>query len=62
MTAKTKHMYAIELTSEELYELGDLMVELRNAGLIPGNINLGIFMKDAFNRGISSYKADLSKN
>jgi len=60
MSTKTKHMYAIELTTEEHFRLGEILTELKDALLIPDNTNLGMFMKEAFYRGIDDYQEDLN--
>ena len=53
-------MYAIELTTEEHFRLGEILSELKDALLIPDNTNLGMFMKEAFYRGIDDYQKDLN--
>jgi hypothetical protein len=60
MSSKTKHMYAIELTTEEHFKLGEILYKLKNAMLIPDNTNLGMFMKEAFYRGVDDYQEDLN--
>lgn len=61
MSDKTKHLYAIELNSEQLLEIVDLYTKLKEDGVIPSNLNLGSFMKDAFYRGFYEYKKDILK-
>jgi len=53
-------MYAIELNNEEHFKLGEILNELKNAMLIPSNTNLGMFMKEAFYRGVDDYQEDLN--
>ena len=53
-------MYAIELTTEEHFKLGEILYKLKNAMLIPDNTNLGMFMKEAFYRGVDDYQEDLN--
>lgn len=61
MSSETKHYYAIEMTNDQRLEVSELLVELRDNGILPGNTNLGMFMKDAFYRGLNEYRKDLNK-
>lgn len=59
MSAKTKHIYAIELTDEQVLEVAELHVQLRELGDLPENSNLGMFMRNIFYRGFNEYKKEL---
>jgi hypothetical protein len=62
MSSETKHIYAIEMTNAQRLEMAELHTQLREDGVLPINSNLGMFMKDAFYRGLNEYRKDLHKN
>lgn len=62
MSFETKHIYAIELTNEERLDMANLHVTLRENGILKQNSNLGMFMRDAFQRGLNEYRKELNKN
>jgi hypothetical protein len=55
----TKHIYAIELSNEQRLEVSELLVNLREQGIIPSNENMGRFMYKCFFRGFYEYKEEL---
>lgn len=58
----TRHFYSIELTNAERLDASALMDSLRDAGLVPLNMNLGHFMKECFARGLNDYRKDLVRH
>lgn len=60
MSTQPKHIYGLELTSVQNLEVADLMVELKEAGLLLDKENMGMFMTHCFYRGFTEYKKDLT--
>lgn len=57
-----RHFYSIELTNAERLDASALMDSLRDAGIVPTNINLGQFIKECFARGLNDYRKDLVRH
>lgn len=60
MESDTKHIYAIEITNAERLEIAELHVRLRDEGVLPPNSNVGMFMRQAFYRGLNEYWKDVA--
>lgn len=61
MSSQTKHMYAIELTTDQVFEISELHVQLREQGILPSNSNLGMFMHSALYRGLAEFRKKLDE-
>jgi hypothetical protein len=60
MTEQTKQYYGLELTDAQRLEVSDLLQELKEAGLLMDQENMGMFMATCFYRGFNEYKKDLT--
>lgn len=62
LNQSTRHFYSIELSNSERLDTSALMDSLREAGMLPKNMNLGQFMRECFARGLNDYRKDLVRN
>lgn len=54
-----RHYHPIELTNNQRLEAAAMMDQLRDAGILPDNINLGRFITDCYFRGLYEYRKEL---
>jgi hypothetical protein len=54
-----RHYHPIELTNTQRLETSAMMDQLRDAGILPPNTNLGRFIADCYYRGLNEYRKDL---
>lgn len=59
MTEQKKRLYGLELTDSQCLEVSELMVDLKEAGLLMDKENMGMFMTQCFYRGFMEYKKDM---
>lgn len=62
MTEQTKQYYGLELTDAQRLEVSDLLHDLKEAGLLMDQENMGMFMTQCFYRGFNEYKKDLASD
>jgi hypothetical protein len=58
-TKNVRHYHPIELTNNQRLEAASMMDQLRDANLLPNNINLGRFITDCYFRGLNEYRKEL---
>ena len=56
-----KYFQPIEINNDQLLEIAVLMAELKKAGSIAENMNLGQFVTDCFLCGFYDYKKELHR-
>lgn len=57
-----RHYHPIELTNTQRLEAASMMDQLRDAGIVPTNINLGRFITGCYFRGLNEYRKDLFRH
>jgi hypothetical protein len=57
-----RHYHPIELDNAQRLEAASMMDQLRDAGIVPDNINLGRFITVCYFRGLNEYRKDLFRN
>lgn len=57
-----RHYHPIELDNNQRLEAASMMDQLREAGIVPGNINLGKFITACYFRGLNEYRKELFRN
>lgn len=58
----TKYIYSMEFSNAQRLEVSELHMSLKEAGLLPTNSNMGMFMRDIFYRGFNEYRKELVKD
>ncbi|MGA1583418.1 MAG: hypothetical protein ACO4CH_09195 [Saprospiraceae bacterium] len=56
-----RHYHPIAMTNDQRLEVSELMVRLKEANVIPGNMNLGQFVTDCFMRGFNEYRKEMNR-
>lgn len=59
---QTKYIYSMEFSNVQRLEVSELHMSLKEAGLLPTNSNMGMFMRDIFYRGFNEYRKELVKD
>jgi len=57
-----RHYHPIELSNDQRLEAASMMDQLRDAGLVPDNINLGRFITTCYFRGLNEYRKELYRH
>ena len=62
ITSASRHFFSIEMNNSERLETAAMMDSLREAGIVPKNINLGQFIRECFARGLNDYRKELVRH
>jgi hypothetical protein len=62
ITSASRHFFSIEMNNAERLETAAMMDSLRDAGIVPKNINLGQFIRECFARGLNDYRKELVRH
>jgi len=57
-----RHYHPIELDNNQRLEAASMMDQLRDAGIVPENINLGKFITACYFRGLNEYRKELVRD
>jgi hypothetical protein len=56
-----RHYHPIEMTNEQRLEAAELMARLKDASVIPADMNLGQFVTNCFMRGFNEYRKEMNR-
>lgn len=60
--SSARHYHPVELSNEQRLETSELMITLKDAGILDDKKNLGQFVNDCFFRGLNDYRKELMRN